>query len=97
MLMPTKNIKNAKQPVKLSSRKFYETKIVVTVLSEEPLNSNAELDAVHEYIVNGPCSGEVLWKQANLELNGREMASALRKQGSEAGFFRLTDKGEDAE
>ena len=94
--MPTKNIKNAKQPVKLSSRKFYETKIVVTVLSEEPLNSNAELDAVHEYIVNGPCSGEVNWKP-QLELNGREMASALRKQGSDPSFFRLTNKGEDAE
>lgn len=88
--MPRKN-----PAVKLSERKFYKTKIVVTVLSEEPLNSNAELDAVHEYIVNGSGSGEVNW-QPQVELNGKQMAAALRKQGSDPGFFQLTDKGEDA-
>lgn len=80
--------------LKLSPRKFYKTRIIVTVLSEEPLNSNAELDAVHEYIVNGPCSGEVNW-QPQVELNAAQAARALRKQGSDPAFFQLTDKGED--
>ena len=80
----------------MTDRKFYKTRITVEVLSEEPLCDGLELDAVYEFIVNGPGSGTVKWHPPQ-ELDGKQAARALRKQGSDPGFFRLADNGEDAD
>lgn len=77
------------------SKVFYKTTIVVTVLSEEPLPNDISLAGVAHSITEGDNSGE--WEIANLEpLNGKETAAALIAQGSDPGFFQLTDNGEDA-
>ena len=81
--------------LKLSTRKFYKTRIVVEVLSENPLSEGLELDSVHWGITNGDWSGTVKWHPPQ-KLNGKQAAAALRKQGSDPGWFQLTDKGEDA-
>ncbi len=80
----------------MTKRKFYKTRIVVEVLSEEPLSEDQELDSVHWGITNGDWSGTVKWSPPKV-LNGAQAARALRSQGSDPGFFRLDDKGGDEE
>jgi len=80
----------------VSDRKFHKRVITVTVLSEDELSDGAELDAVHEFITNGACSGEVSWGP-DQTLDGGQMAKALKKQGSDPQFFHLNDDGSDAD
>lgn len=78
-------------------RKFYKTVITVTVLSEdEPLDSNMELESVHDAITTGDCSGQVVWSDPVL-LTPLEAAKALEEQGSDPGFFMLTADGKEAD
>jgi len=79
----------------MTKRKFYRTRIIVEVLSEEPVDFD-NLNQVHYAITEGDCSGR--WEETEVkELNGKEAAVALEIQGSEPGFFGLTDDGEDLE
>lgn len=81
----------------MSDRKFYKTVITVTVLSEdEPLDSNLDLEGVHDSITGGDCSGEVTWADPVL-LTGAEAAAALKAQGSDPCFFRLNPDGSEAD
>jgi len=78
-----------------SKRKFYQTKIVVTVLSEEPL----EWDDLHDVdyaITDGGCSGDTQ-ECAHKVLTAKQVVKALQAQGSEPGFFQLDDDGKDVD
>lgn len=77
-------------------RKFYRTVISVEILSEEPYPPDPELTDVAEDITSGGCSGCVSEIVSNEELSGKDMATCLRAQGRDPGFFGLTDDGEDA-
>jgi len=77
-----------------SERKFYRSVIKVTVLSEEPVTFD-DLPNVHEYITNGDGVGTVEDESMNEEIDAKACADALYEVGSEPGFFRLTDEGED--
>jgi len=78
----------------MTNRKFYETKVVVTVLSETPLTGDYNLEQLHYAITDGECSGQIV-QESTKELNGREAAEALAEQGSDPSFFGLTEDGED--
>lgn len=78
----------------MTERKFHRKVFQVEVLSEEPLG-DVSLDQVHYLITDGPCSGD--FKEVSSEvLDGKQAADALHKQGSEPGFFRLDDEGNEA-
>lgn len=83
------------KPIEVSKRKFYKTRIVVDVLSEDPLEWD-NLNDINYLIVQGDCSGHVEEHGCKV-LNGRQAARELMKQGSDPGFFRLTEKGEDVD
>ena len=78
-----------------STRKFYRTVVKVVVLSESPLEE-MDLDGLHFAITDGDCSGQVNYASPKV-LTGPQAARALRAQGSDAGFFQLTDRGEDSD
>jgi hypothetical protein len=79
----------------MTKRKFYKTRIIVEVLSEEPVNFD-DLSQVHYAITNGDCSGR--WEETDIkELNGKEAVMELGIQGSSPEWFGLTDDGEDME
>lgn len=86
---------NKRSRAKPSKRKFYRTVFTVEVLSEEEPEA-VDLDVLHEQITDGPWSG-VVEKGATETVGGKAMAKLLIEQGSDPGFFNLTDDGEDAE
>lgn len=85
-----------KTKVKCSTRKFYRTVFQIEVLSEEELPIDMCLRAVMSECEDGPYSGDVQ-KRVETIIDGRQAAKALQKQGSDPGFFGLTDQGEDTE
>jgi hypothetical protein len=79
----------------MSKRKFYKTVLKVVVLSEEPFEWDS-LEGVATAITDGGCSGDVK-EVGSVLMSGREAAKALMDQGSDPGFFRLDEDGEDVE
>lgn len=78
-----------------SKRKFYRTLITLEVLSQEPLPSMSLADLAYA-TTEGDCSGQ--FKQTTeRELDGPQAAAALIAQGSDPGFFGLTEDGQDDE
>lgn len=79
----------------MTDRKFYEPEVKFKVLSEQPIPEGMSLEGIaHECIYGDWSMGNSTHKQK--ELNGKQAARALINQGSDPGFFQLTDKGEDA-
>ena len=78
----------------MTNRKFYRTKVVVTILSEEPLNPSMDLEAIHYAVKEGDCSG-VTEMMDPTELDGKEAATELLAQGSDPEFFSIDRNGED--
>lgn len=79
----------------MTSRKFYKTIVRFEVLSEEPIGE-VDLDTIHHQTQQGDWSGLMLEPEQTV-LNGAEAAEALVQQGSDPGFFGLTEEGEEAE
>lgn len=80
----------------MTTRKFYKTVFAVEVLSQSPIPGRMELEDVLRECRDGEYSMRSLGCEEK-ELNGKQAARALRKQGSAPEFFQLTDKGEDVE
>lgn len=74
---------------------FYRTVIQVEVLSEEPL-PDCGLDHIAYLITEGDYSGSATTVSEE-QVDGPTMARLLRAQGSEPGFFWLTEEGEETE
>lgn len=80
----------------MTDRKFHKTVIKFTVLSEDPIPDGMSLENIAHECFNGDWSmGYNSFKET--QLNGKQAANALHKQGSDPSFFNLTDDGEDAE
>lgn len=79
----------------MSDRIFFKTVIQIEVLSEDPFEWDS-LNDIKYAITHGPCSGEVIEK-ARYKLTGKQVAKALRKQGSDPSFFNLDDHGNQTE
>ena len=80
---------------KMTDRKFFKTVVKFTVLSEEPIPDGLSLENIANQCMTGDWSmGNASQKET--ELNGKQAARALLNQGSDPGFFSLTEKGEDA-
>jgi len=78
-----------------SKRQFHRTVIQVEVLSEEAY-SEENLEQIVYDIVQGECSGMTSIVEQQV-VDGKTMADLLSKQGSDPGFFNLTEEGEDAD
>lgn len=80
-----------------SKRKFYKTKVTVTVLSEYPLDvGHLSLEKLSYLVDTGDCSGEVSVGESKV-MGGKAAAKALVKQGSDPSFFMLDENGNDTE
>lgn len=76
-------------------RKFFKQVLRVTVLTEDkPLRHYGNLGLVHEAITAGDCSGAIE-EVSCTEMTPQEAVKNLEAQGSEPGFFRLGEDGED--
>ena len=81
----------------MTDRKFYKSVFTFEVLSEEPIPDDMSLtNMIHETIV-GDYNGSMLAKDVNVEINSEEAAIRLVLSGSDAGFFRLDNKGNEIE
>lgn len=81
------------------SRKFYRTTYAVELLSEEPLDASPGLQGLRNLLyraLEDDLSGRVIAGKVE-ELTGEQAANALLVQGSEPGFFRLAEDGQDLE
>lgn len=78
-----------------SERKFYRTRFIVEVLSEEPIEG-CELTDILRDCNEGDC---VLYSNHSEQFQetGPIMAKLLEDCGSDAEFFQLTPEGEDKE
>ena len=78
----------------MTKRTFYKTTFRVVVLSEDPIPDDLSLRSVLDEADAGAYVANEA-SQLTKELNGRQAVNALYKFGSEPGFFRLDDKGND--
>lgn len=85
----------ATKKTKPSKRKFYKSLFTVEVLSEEPLPADVDLETVNYQCDQGDWSGDFRRAKLNVQVDGPTMAKLLQAQGSDPGFFQLTEKGED--
>ena len=65
------------------------------MLSEEPIGEPT-LETLRHQIVEGDWSGDIKFGNEKV-LNGKQAATALQRQGSDPGFFRVDSKGNDAD
>lgn len=79
----------------MTKRTFYKTVIQVTVLSEEPFESE-DLSEINYAITEGGCSGDVNTILTE-KLDGKQIAKELQSQGSDPEFFRVDEDGNDTE
>lgn len=77
----------------MSKRRFYKTKIEVTVLSEEPYEFRALEGLAHD-ITYGDCVG-VVSDQAPVRISRKQVVKELYDAGSEPEFFMLDKNGKD--
>ncbi len=81
----------------MTDRIFYKTIVTIEILSEDPIPDDMSMeDIVHE-AMEGNYSSRTLEGTKEIVLNGKEAADALLEQGSDCGFFQLTDDGNDVE
>lgn len=78
-----------------SARTFYRTIVTIEVLSEEPTIPH-DLDALVQEITTGDFSGKAEFGDTQ-PIDGKTAALLLHEQGSDPGFFRLTEHGDDLE
>lgn len=76
----------------MDDRKYYRTRITVSVLSEKPQAADLPLEDVAYMINEGDCVGQVTQSESK-EMTAKNMARSLYRYGSEPGFFRLNDDG----
>jgi len=67
---------------------MYRTKIEITVLSEDPIPEEMEIEDVLMEGYTGDFVIDSNWLSPE-QLTDEEMASALRSAGSEPGFFQI--------
>ena len=80
----------------MTDRTFYRTVIAIEVLSEEPIPQGMELGDIVQETVEGSYSMRPL-KHEKTEINGKQAAQNLIRQGSHPSFFQLTKSGNDIE
>ena len=78
----------------MTDRKFHKRLLTIEVLSEEPIPEGMDLRDIVEEAHSGSYSMRIA-KDTETELNGKQAARALLKQGSSTDFFSLTENGED--
>ena len=78
----------------MTKAKFFKTTIAIEVLSEDPIPQGMELESIIQEAITGSYSMRPL-KHVQKEINGRQAAQALLKQGSDPSFFSLDEKGND--
>lgn len=80
----------------VSKRKFHKTTFKITVLSEEPIPDDIELETLAREAMVGDYVMQFYQADHKL-LPADQIAQALYDVGSEPGFFMLNDDGSDAE
>jgi len=80
----------------MTTRKFYKRTVTIEVLSEDPIPSGMNLAQIIDESESGEYSMREFGEK-EVEVNGKQAARALLKQGSDPTFFRLTKDGEDCE
>ena len=79
-----------------SERKFYKTRFVLEVLSEEPIPSMS-LSSLEYEMNEGEYVGGQIEIVESKELTAAEMVNALYDFGSDPSFCRLDDDGNDCD
>lgn len=72
--------------------KFYKTLIVLEILSEDMIPDDITIGDIIRECHDGAYSGVTISTDVKF-LNGKQMANALLKQGSDPSFFNLTKDG----
>ena len=78
----------------MTTRKFYKRTLTVEFLSEEAIPAGMSLAQIIDEAEGGEYSMREFGEK-EVELNGKQAARALQKQGSDPAFFQLTPDGDD--
>lgn len=82
--------------VMTNTKKYYKTVIQMEVLSEEPIG-DADMQTILHQTTDGDWSGKNTTIVQDEALSGKQMADALREQGSDPEFFQLDEDGNEIE
>lgn len=74
--------------------KFYKHTLTLEFLSEEPFTDDLTLDALIYEATHGSLSMRC-FNEKDAVLTGKQAAKALMRQGSDPGFFGLTEAGQE--
>jgi uncharacterized phosphosugar-binding protein len=76
-------------------KKYYKNVITFTVLTEEPIPDDMDLEAINYEVESGSWSGAWSVTSAD-EVSGAKMARLLIEQGSDPSFFSLNADGSES-
>ena len=79
----------------MAKRKIYRTVIMLTVLSDRPLQEGMSIGDIDAECEDGDFTGKTDWQEVNTELEGEEAANAVRSTGSSTGFFLMDEDGNE--
>ena len=77
-------------------RRYHRTIFLVEVLTDDGPYNPDDLGQIHHDITTGGASGQ-FEMTSSIPVSGETMANLLQSQGSEPGFFSLTDEGKPLE
>jgi hypothetical protein len=78
----------------MTDRKFFRRRIVLEILSEEPISPGTDLETVIYRATHENYSMRTL-DETETEIDGKEAAKGLRCHGASSDLFALTPDGED--
>ena len=77
------------------NKKYYKTTIAFSVLSEEPIPEQMNIDEIYQECIDGDYSGDLGFRSSVEVLNEKEAAQELIKQGSDPSFFGIDESLSD--
>jgi hypothetical protein len=75
--------------------KIYKTLILLTVLSDRPLQEGMSIADIDAECEDGDFTGKTDWQEVNTVLEGKEAADAVRDTGSSTDFFQMDEDGNE--
>jgi hypothetical protein len=78
----------------MAQKTLYRTRIVVEVLSEEPIG-DVDMDTILNETRDGGWSGKNVTTEQDKPISGEEAVKAVQEHGTDTEFFNMDENGEE--
>ena len=78
----------------MTEKKLYRTRIMVEVLSEEPIG-DVDMETILNETRDGGWSGKNETIEQDVVISGKEAVQAVQNHGSDAEFFNMDEEGNE--